>query len=62
VAASVGCSRYCRNGSFPDRLPERHQRLAEVGTEPEIDVLGENKPALIVPESSLDPDNERLRA
>jgi len=33
--------------------------LAEVGTELKIDVLGENEPAVVVPESLFGPDNER---
>ena len=36
--------------------------LAGPGTELEIDVLGEMKPAAVVEESPYDPDNERLRA
>jgi dimethylglycine dehydrogenase len=36
--------------------------LAEAGTELEIDVLGEMKPAVVVPESPYDPDNAKLRA
>lgn len=36
--------------------------LAEVGTEFEIEVLGEMKPAVIVEDSPYDPKNERLRA
>ncbi len=34
----------------------------EAGTELEIDVLGEMKPAKIIPESPYDPDNAALRA
>ena len=36
--------------------------LAEAGTELEIDVLGNVKPAKVIPESPYDPDNARLRA
>jgi dimethylglycine dehydrogenase len=36
--------------------------LAGDGTELEIEVLGERKPAMIVPESPYDPDNAALRA
>ncbi len=36
--------------------------LAEVGTELQIDVLGEMKPAKVIPESPYDPENEKLRA
>ncbi len=35
--------------------------LAEAGTELEIDVLGEMKPARIIAESPYDPDNAMLR-
>ena len=34
---------------------------AAPGTELEIDILGRNYPALVIPESPFDPDNERLR-
>ena len=36
--------------------------LAEAGTELEIDVLGDMKPAKVIPESPYDPGNARLRA
>ena len=36
--------------------------LAEEGTELEIDVLGEMKPAKVIAESPYDPDNAALRA
>ncbi len=36
--------------------------LAEPGTELEIDVLGEPRPAVVIEESPYDPENERLRA
>ncbi len=36
--------------------------LAAPGTELEIDVLGEMKPAVIIEESPYDPENEKLRA
>jgi dimethylglycine dehydrogenase len=35
--------------------------LAAEGTELEIDVLGELKPARVIAESPYDPDNEKLR-
>ena len=34
---------------------------AEPGTEMEIEILGKNYPAVVVPESPFDPTNERLR-
>ncbi|MCH9000381.1 MAG: FAD-dependent oxidoreductase [Proteobacteria bacterium] len=36
--------------------------LAEAGSELQIDVLGEMKPAVIIEESPYDPENEKLRA
>ncbi len=36
--------------------------MDEAGTKLEIDVLGEMKPAKIIPESPYDPDNGALRA
>ena len=36
--------------------------LAVVGTELEIEILGERYPATIIPESPFDPENERLKA
>lgn len=36
--------------------------LSEVGTELEIEILGERKRATIIPESPYDPENERLKA
>jgi dimethylglycine dehydrogenase len=35
---------------------------ADVGTELEIEILGERRPARVIPESPWDPDNARLRA
>ena len=35
--------------------------LAEAGTELEIEILGKNYSARVVPDSPFDPDNERLR-
>jgi dimethylglycine dehydrogenase len=34
----------------------------EVGTELELDILGQRHPAKVIPESPADPDNEKLRA
>ena len=39
-----------------------HPEHAEVGTEVEIDVLGELHKAAVIPESPYDPENARLRA
>ena len=36
--------------------------LAEIGTQLEIDILGQRYPAEIIPESPFDPDNQRLRS
>ncbi len=36
-------------------------RFAKVGTELEIEILGKNYKAIVIPESPFDPDNERLR-
>jgi len=36
--------------------------LAEIGTELEIQILGENYRAVVIPESPYDPENQRLRA
>jgi dimethylglycine dehydrogenase len=35
--------------------------LAESGTELEIEILGKNYPATVIPDSPFDPNNERLR-
>ena len=36
--------------------------LAEIGTEVEIEILGENHVARVIEDSPYDPQNERLRA
>ena len=36
-------------------------RFAKVGTELEIEILGKNYQATVIPDSPFDPDNERLR-
>ncbi|MED5403747.1 MAG: glycine cleavage T C-terminal barrel domain-containing protein, partial [SAR324 cluster bacterium] len=34
----------------------------DIGTELEIEILGERRPARVIPESPCDPDNLKLRA
>ena len=34
----------------------------DIGTELEIEILGDLLPALVIPESPCDPENEKLRA
>ena len=34
----------------------------DIGTELEIEIIGERRPALVIPESPCDPDNLKLRA
>jgi dimethylglycine dehydrogenase len=34
----------------------------EIGTELEVEILGERRPARVIPESPCDPENEKLRA
>ena len=36
-------------------------RFAAVGTELEIEILGKNYQAIVIPDSPFDPNNERLR-
>jgi dimethylglycine dehydrogenase len=58
----------CTSGGYGWRLGKSlalgmvRPELAELGTELDVNVLGENRRAVVIPESPFDPQNERLRA